>query len=63
VRSGLRTLGLAPDHGLGIADLPMHHRDPFDRLLISQARAEGLTFLTADPRIADYDVPRLDAAA
>ena len=62
-RSGLRTLGLAPDHGLGVADLPMHHRDPFDRLLISQARIEGLTLVTADPRIADYDVPLIDAAA
>jgi PIN domain nuclease of toxin-antitoxin system len=38
VRSGVRILGLAPDHGLGVAELPMHHRDPFDRLLISRAR-------------------------
>jgi len=63
VGSGLRILGLAPDHGLGVADLPMHHRDPFDRLLISQARYEGLTILTADRRFADYDVPVIDAAA
>lgn len=56
VRSGVRILGLAADHGLGVADLPPHHRDPFDRLLIAQARAEGLTLLTADARIADYDV-------
>jgi PIN domain nuclease of toxin-antitoxin system len=60
-RSGLRILGLAPDHGLGVADLPMHHRDPFDRLLISQARIEGLTLVTADARIADYDVLLIDA--
>lgn len=63
VRSGLRILGLAPDHGLGVSDLPMHHRDPFDRLLISQARSEGLTIVTADRRFADYDVPVIDAAA
>lgn len=56
VGSGVRILGLAADHGLGVAELPMHHRDPFDRLLIAQARAEGLTLLTADARIADYDV-------
>ncbi len=62
VRSGLRILALAPDHGLGVADLPMHHRDPFDRLLIAQARFEGLTVLTADARIADYDVARIDAS-
>jgi len=61
VQSGLRILGLAPDHGLGVAELPMHHRDPFDRLLISQARSEGLTVLSADSRIAAYDVPLLDA--
>jgi PIN domain nuclease of toxin-antitoxin system len=63
LRSGLRILGLAPDHGLGVADLPMHHRDPFDRLLISQARAEGLAIVTADSRFADYPVETVDATA
>jgi PIN domain nuclease of toxin-antitoxin system len=63
VQSGLRILGLAPDHGLAVAGLPMHHRDPFDRLLISQARCEGLTMLTADARMADYDVALIDAGA
>jgi PIN domain nuclease of toxin-antitoxin system len=63
VRSGVRILGLAPEHGLGVADLPMHHRDPFDRLLISQALAEGLTLLSADARIKRYDVPMIDATA
>ncbi len=61
LRSGLRILGLAPDHGLGVADLPMHHRDPFDRLLISQARSEGMTVVTADRRFAEYDIPVIDA--
>ena len=63
VQSGLRILGLAPDHGLGVADLPMHHRDPFDRLLVAQARSEGLTIVTADERIAVYDVAVLGAAS
>ncbi len=63
VKSGLRILGLAPAHGLGVASLPMHHRDPFDRLLVSQARAEGLTLLSADGRIGRYDVPLIDASA
>jgi PIN domain nuclease of toxin-antitoxin system len=63
LRSGLRILGLAAEHGLGVADLPMHHRDPFDRLLISQARSEGLTIVTADRRFAAYDVPVVNAAA
>jgi PIN domain nuclease of toxin-antitoxin system len=34
----------------------MHHRDPFDRLLVAQARAEGLTLVTADPAIRRYEV-------
>ncbi len=62
VRCGLNILGLAPDHGLAVADLPMHHRDPFDRLLIAQARCEGLTIVTADRRFTDYDVPVVYAA-
>jgi len=60
--AGLRILGLAPDHGLGGAGLPLHHRDPFDRLLIAQARSEGLTIVTADRRFADYDVNTVDAS-
>jgi PIN domain nuclease of toxin-antitoxin system len=61
--AGLRVLGLAPDHGLMVADLPMHHRDPFDRLLIAQALAEELTVVTADRRFAAYGVLTVDAAA
>lgn len=63
VRSGLQILGLAPDHGLAVAGLPLHHRDPFDRLLVAQARAEGLSLVTADARISAYDVAVIDAAA
>jgi len=61
VRTGLHVLGLAPDHALAVAELPLHHRDPFDRLLIAQARSERLTIVTADPRIAAYDVVTVDA--
>ena len=53
-------LGLAPQHGLAVADLPLHHRDPFDRLLVVQAQQEGLTLVTADERIRAYDVEVLD---
>ena len=62
-RAGLHILGLSPAHGLDVADLPMHHRDPFDRLLVSQARTEGLTLLSADRRLARYDVQMIDAGA
>jgi PIN domain nuclease of toxin-antitoxin system len=43
-------------HALRAGELPPHHRDPFDRLLIAQAQIEGLTLLTADRELAQYDV-------
>lgn len=43
-------------HALGVASLPSVHGDPFDRLLVSQALAEGLTIVSADRRIAQYPV-------
>lgn len=54
--SGVRTLGLAAEHGISVAALPAHHRDPFDRLLIAQAIVETLTVVTADARFQDYGV-------
>jgi PIN domain nuclease of toxin-antitoxin system len=62
VRSGLQILGLAVDAALAVGELPLHHRDPFDRLLIAQARAEQLTIVSADRRFAEYDVSVIDAA-
>jgi PIN domain nuclease of toxin-antitoxin system len=44
-----------------VADLPLHHRDPFDRLLVAQARSEQLTIVTADRRFAAYDVAVVEA--
>ncbi len=44
-------------HALETAALPAIHRDPFDRLLVAQARCEGLTLLTADRRVARYPGP------
>ncbi|PZX09791.1 PIN domain nuclease of toxin-antitoxin system [Palleronia aestuarii] len=41
-------------HALTIADLPPLHRDPFDRLLVAQSRAEGMTLITADTQVAEY---------
>lgn len=59
--AGLRTLSLSAAHGLAVAKLPVHHRDPFDRLLIAQALTDNLTIVTADPRFAQYGVPILAA--
>ena len=44
---------------IGIKDLPLHHRDPFDRLLAAQALEEGLTLLSADLSFDAYAVPRI----
>lgn len=49
------------DHVLGIALLPSIHRDPFDRLLVSQAIVEALTIVSADDAIVRYPVSVLDA--
>lgn len=53
----IKWLPIEKKHSRGIINLPMHHRDPFDRLLIAQALSEGLTLLTADSLIQQYDVP------
>lgn len=43
-------------HALAVGGLPDHHTDPFDRLLIAQARTEGLTLVTRDANVRRYDV-------
>jgi PIN domain nuclease of toxin-antitoxin system len=55
------TLPIEQSHALRVARLPLHHRDPFDRILIAQAQVERLTILTADPRFSAYDVALLKA--
>lgn len=54
--NGFLPLPIALDHALAVHDLPAHHRDPFDRLLVAQAQAEGLTLVSGDPLISAYDV-------
>jgi PIN domain nuclease of toxin-antitoxin system len=41
-------------HALALKQLPNLHRDPFDRIMLAQARAAGLTFVTADPEVLQY---------
>lgn len=57
--SGFPILGITAEHGIAAGRLPMHHRDPFDRMLIAQARLEGLTLVTRDGQISKYDVDLL----
>ena len=52
----MRVLPVTLSHSLGVANLPQHHRDPFDRLLITQAIQEGLTIITADDAFLAYGV-------
>jgi PIN domain nuclease of toxin-antitoxin system len=59
--SGFRELPIRFDHATAAGRLPMIHRDPFDRMLIAQARCEGLTFVTKDPRCRKYEVQILPA--
>ncbi|MEE8138586.1 MAG: type II toxin-antitoxin system VapC family toxin [Thermoanaerobaculia bacterium] len=54
--SGVRGLPVEHVHALEAGELPPHHRDPFDRLLIAQARVEGFPILTADSQLRPYEV-------
>lgn len=49
------------DHAVLAGALPRYHDDPFDRMLLAQAKIEALTIVTRDKRFADYDVPLLAA--
>jgi PIN domain nuclease of toxin-antitoxin system len=50
-------LPILPRHIEIVENLPFIHRDPFDRLLVATAKADGMTILTADENIHKYDVP------
>jgi len=52
--SGFQELPVTVRHAVAVAKLPMHHTDPFDRLLLGQAFSEPLRLVTADPKLAAY---------
>lgn len=56
---GFDHLPITADHGERAGGLPLHHRDPFDRVLVAQAQLEGLTLVSHDRRFAAYDVELL----
>ena len=58
---GFSHLPLTYHHAEQAGNLPMHHRDPFDRLLVAQAQAEGLVLVTRDARIPRYGIRTLTA--
>ena len=58
---GVAALPVTPAHALRVATMPLHHRDPFDRLLVAQAQVEGLVLVTRDGLLERYDVDVLRA--
>ncbi|MDE0210221.1 MAG: type II toxin-antitoxin system VapC family toxin [Boseongicola sp. SB0673_bin_14] len=56
VDAGCRPLPISWAHAEAAAALPLHHADPFDRMLVAQARREGLRLASSDHRLAAYDV-------
>lgn len=57
----VRELPITAEHVFAATSLPHHHRDPFDRMLLSQPRLEGATFVSSDGLAAAYGVPLMEA--
>jgi len=57
--NGFRLLPVTLEHVYALDSFPLHHRDPFDRLLIAQAHQEGLILVTHDPQFSAYSIPLL----
>jgi PIN domain nuclease of toxin-antitoxin system len=53
---GILRLPIEDEHALHVLELPRHHRDPFDRLLVAQAQLENLALVTSDVELRAYDV-------
>jgi PIN domain nuclease of toxin-antitoxin system len=62
-RGGFRRLDITFQHALAVRHLPLHHSDPFDRMLVAQAQHENLALLTADSALAAYRIRTVDALA
>ncbi len=52
--SGYRFLPIEPEHAAAVEELPAHHADPFDRILVAQALVEPMRLITHDPMVAHY---------
>ena len=60
-RANFGLLNISAEQILHLTQLPLHHRDPFDRMLIAQAKHDGMHLLTADPHFSAYGVPIIQA--
>lgn len=54
IDNGYREIPISSEHAVGVQALPLIHKDPFDRLLVSQSIAEAITLVTADPVLPQY---------
>jgi Uncharacterized protein conserved in bacteria len=59
IEAGYIELDITSAHAVAVCELPAIHGDPFDRMLVAQARVEGFTLLTSDKRVAEYGSPSL----
>lgn len=59
--NGFDSLSFTSEHARRMLDLPFHHRDPFDRMLIAQVTVDDLVFATVDPRCREYEIRTLPA--
>ena len=57
IDNGYTEIPITSEHAVTVGSLPSLHKDPFDRLLLSQAIVEGVTLLTTDPQLARYEGP------
>ena len=57
LNNSYQELAVTSEHAVAVANLPLLHRDPFDRILVAQSIVEGITLLTSDPLVAQYPAP------
>jgi PIN domain nuclease of toxin-antitoxin system len=57
----VQILDLRWSHAWAAGEIALHHKDPFDRMIIAQARLEGMVLITADRRLGEYNVPMIYA--
>jgi PIN domain nuclease of toxin-antitoxin system len=54
-------MDITADHAHAVGQMPMYHRDPFDRMLVAQAKVDGLTIVSRDVHLKKYKVPIIEA--
>jgi PIN domain nuclease of toxin-antitoxin system len=59
---GVKALHITFDHAVAVRHLPLHHADPFDRMLVAQAQCENLMLMTSDHWVRSYNVRTIDAS-